>query len=215
MTTLNSLQSRILNFLKECNEPIEVETIMSDTLLPRFAVENVLNDLAQVGLLPRIHESRHSLTDVPIVGTQPIMPDAQEWIADFLEECPPVAGQHVMGRHSGQATVLLAVLLLDSEDPELISELTNFPVHFVMLMLVLVAAHQMWDSHEVLALSSAVAEYDLHATEAALVAIEVLLKNSYENTKIEKLLVCSITGRAYEASDKSDTNAVKNVGLIM
>jgi hypothetical protein len=107
---------------------------------------------------------------------------------DFLEECPPVAGQHVMGRHSGQVIVLLAVFLLDSEDPERISELTNFPVHFVMLMLILVAAHQMWDSHEVVALSSAVAEYDPHASEADLVAIELLLQNSYDNTEDREVI---------------------------
>jgi hypothetical protein len=42
------------SFLKEYNKSIDVETIMSETLLPRFAVENVLNDLAQVGLLQEI-----------------------------------------------------------------------------------------------------------------------------------------------------------------
>jgi hypothetical protein len=46
-----------------------------------------------------------------------------------------------------------------------------------MLMLVLAAAHNMWGSHQVIALSSAVEENDLSAIEAALAAVEMQFWN--------------------------------------
>ena len=154
MRKFSPVETRILRSLKEYSEAIDVESIMSATLLPRFAVEHALDSLEQEGMISRNRES------LPITQMSGHCNEAtcSRWLDDFLEEWPPVPGQNANGRHSGHALVILAALLTDSEDPDRIAGLLSLPFHYVMLTFVLAAAHKMWGSHQVLALHPAIEE---------------------------------------------------------
>jgi hypothetical protein len=94
------------------------------------------------------------------------------------------------------------------EDPGQIAGSTTLPLHFVMLMLVLAAARNMWGLHQVIALSSAVEENDLSAIEAALAAVEMRFWNLCGDSEVRKLLLCSISNREYDTINEIDTGEI-------
>jgi hypothetical protein len=114
MRKLNTLKSRILSTLKKHDESIDVESIMSSTLLPRFAVEHVLDCLKQEGMTPRIYDSHPDPSVVQLVVTKPVFRTPCNGSMIFLRNVHLFPGRMPMVGTWGVASLSWAVLLTDS-----------------------------------------------------------------------------------------------------
>jgi hypothetical protein len=145
--------------LERINQPMRFETLASLIDVWGEPLQKALDILVKDELVMSVVVGPHAYYFAVPMAKAPLIPDIPEWLSCFHEKYPPsVPGDTQANTFVACGVVLLAAVLTDSRDAELLEDLLRLPPAFIALVLRLADAYQFWWSAGIFNLEGALLE---------------------------------------------------------
>jgi hypothetical protein len=145
--------------LERINQPMRFETLASLIDVWGEPLQKALDILVKDELVMSVVVGPHAYYFAVPMAKAPLIPDIPEWLSCFHGAYPPSVPRDTQANtFVSCGVVLLAAVLTDSRDAELLEDLLRLPQGFIALVLRLADAYQFWWSAEIRNLERAVDE---------------------------------------------------------